>query len=271
MFEEETEQPDWLPSGTEEGGESTPAESAPASTPDGFVSRDEFDRVARELEQERSRAQESRASGDEAQHRYQVESAVRQEIERLYREHTEAANRTAQMQPPQPDGIDDWLVDPQAIAGYVGRYGGWVRDSLLAQLTPFLQRLAMYDGVLPVVLGRAAEDSLGAAKRQLEEEGFSDFDELRPEIEAAFGQNPAGARLILDPSTIVSVYHYLSRSKPVKPVKGAAKPVPSAGVSRSGQRGATPPALSPILRQVAERLQINPTKLAERHARRNTA
>jgi hypothetical protein len=273
VFEEEDERPDWLPAGEAgDANEGSPADSSAATpTPEGYVSRADYERLQQELEQERGRGQESRAWGDEAQHRYQVESAVRQELERMYREHSESAQRSAQMQPPQPEGIDDWLVDPQAIAGYVGQYGGWVRDTLLAQLTPFLQRLAMYDGVLPVVLGRAAEDSLGAAKRQLEEEGFGDFDELRPEIEAAFHQNPAGARLILDPSTIVSVYHYLARGRNVKPVKGEAKPVPSAGTSRGGQRTSTPPAVTSMLKQVAERLQINPKKLAERQARRTLA
>ncbi len=274
------ERPSWLPDPsslpeTPAATESTPAGpaadaggAAAGTPPDGYVARAEFERLQQELDTERGRYQSAFASATEAHRRAEMEGTIRQELERMYRDHTEAAQSAARMQPPQPEGMDDWLVDPQGIASYVSSYGTWMRDTLLGQLTPFLQRLALYDGVLPVVLGRAAEDSMSAARTALEAEGVTDFDELRPEIEAAFGANPAGARLILDPSTVASVYHYLARQRPVKPVKTASKTVPTAGRTTGKTENSPSPSLTPRLQEFAERLSINPAKLAQRLAAR---
>lgn len=273
----DSEVPSWLPDppGGAEGGEESfspsPGEEGASSPPAAsYVSRADYERLQNELEEERGRSRESRAWADDAQQRFLVESSVRQELERLYRQHSEASQQQAHTQPPQPEAIDDWLVDPQGIASYVNRYGSWMRETLLHQLSPFLQRLAWFDGILPTVLSRAAEDSISQARRSLEAEGVTDFDELRGEIEQAFGANPAGARLILDPGTVASVYHYLSRQRKVQPVRSAAKAVPSAGTSHSSSR-TTPPALSAAAREIASRLQVDPAKLARRLAARRTA
>lgn len=244
------------------------------STPDAYVSRDEYDRALAELEEERGRSRNSQAWAAEANQRIQHESAaaVRRELERMYHEHSSQQQQWAQMQPPAPEGIEEWLVEPQQIAQYVNRYGQWVREATLAQIQPFLQRFALYDAVLPAVLSREAENSVATAKRMLEEEGVTDFDELRGEIEQAFAANPAGARLMLDPATVASVYHFISRQKgTVRPVREKSKPVPSAGTSRPGSAKAPTVALSATMRTVADRLQINPAKLAERLAKRRAS
>jgi hypothetical protein len=270
--EEMQEQPLGAGLNAAEGAE-TSREPQPFSggPPEGFVARDEYDRAMSELEEERARTRESQAFIHDANQRLNLESTVRRELERMYQEHTTQQERWSQMQPPAPQSLEEWLVEPQQIADYVNRYGQWVRQTTMAQLHPFLQRLSLYDGVLPIVLSRAAEDSMKAAKKQLEDEGIEDFDELRPEIEQAFAQNPAGPRLLLDPSTITSVYHFLARQKGVRPVRDKSKPVPTAGTSRPGPARGSNPAVTSAVRSVAERLQINPAKLAERLAKRTTS
>ena len=258
------------PGGDYEAGEPSEAAFEPAEP---TVSRAEYDRAMAELEQERARSRDAQAWIEQAGRRMDLDSSVRRQLEQMYRDHTahqaHLAQAREQLQPPAPASVEEWLVEPGQIADYVRQHGEWVQRTMLAQLHPFLQRLALYDSVLPSVLGREAEASMAQAKQMLAEEGIHDFDEIRPEIEQAFAQNPAGSRLVLDPATVASVYHFLARQRGVKPVREVSKPVPSAGTSRPGSRARpSAAALSPALRAMAERLQIQPSRLAERLAQR---
>lgn len=247
--------------------------AAPAAAPEDFVSRAEYEETLAALEQERTRNRDVQAWFDQVGRKQQLETTVRGELERMYRDHAAQQQQAAQMAAPTPSSVEEWLVEPSQIADYVARYGQWVQQTTLQQLAPFLQRFALYDSLLPAVLTREAEGSITRAKQMLEAEGISDFDELRPEIEQAFAQNPAGARLLLDPSTVAAVYHFLARQRGVQPVREKARTVPTAGVSRAGasRAGAPAKAVSSAVRAVAERLQINPNRLAERLSERRPA
>lgn len=218
---------------------------------------------------EQRRVESERNFYREAQARQRAEDEFRRnQAQQQARAQFFEQQRQMQVAPPQFSD-DDVIQNPSKVRAELARYTQQVNSRIAASDYNVAQALSQYQSDRAAQLEREAERARAEVRKQLEDQGYDDFDEvwearMRPEFEAA---GDIGQQLKADPKQLRRSFLIhrdelkgLQPTRPKSPVGPSTPANPSVRNGRGASPRTMPPQLSAEVRKLYNALGVDMSK-----------
>lgn len=250
--------------------ESTPEAQQRRDTqgPDIEALQREHQALVQRLEASERRVADNQRNFHQASQQAQLAQAVAEGLQQARQREVALYQQAAAMQPPTVQNPDELLGDGNKLLEYLNQRDRFVEGRVLAQLAPYVQQFATWQGLSESQLNLAKRTARTEARGMVHEQLGVDpkeFDAAYGELEQLFGAyGPQGMQMMLDPEQVRNAYVVLKVNRAgganpfAKPGRSTVPPSadPRPGVSRPTMGREREAELTPMAREIARNLKL---------------